>query len=338
MRKAASRFLLAVATAALPASRELNAEPALEAQAAEAARFFDMHPRDGASAIPALERVRGSAKVVAASVSTRVQDPPAKDEPAFDKLNCAIFRISCHSIPGAKYKPVVGRLFEKGEGDARAVSPTDIAQGKLFDCYFLASVGAIARKDPMFLRKLITRNRDGTFSVKLHKTRLLDPFGLLGTTEETVTVSDQFPLRRGRPVFAGYGDELDGKPELWPMILEKAYAALGRDASYNRMSSGGFAGIALQALTGKRTVYRLARWTSIDELAALDRQGYAIVVNTTPTRHETLSGGHAYWVHRVDPAAKTVTLANPYGPTRPLVTIGEDEFRRAMIFVQAAMP
>lgn len=335
-----TRLLIGILTTALGAASGLRAEPTLEGQAAAAGGFFELNGFKPESPVLEFERARASAKAVATSVAERAKPdpPPKRDQPAFDKLGCEFPGLFCHTVPGAKYKPVEGRLFEKGEGDARAASPTDIDQGRLADCYFMASLGAIAHKDPRFLRRMISRNKDGSFSVRLYKKHWFDPLGLLGTTPQTITVDNEFPMRRGSPVFAGYGDELDGKPELWPMVAEKAYAMLHRDGSYNAIGQGGFAGLALQALTGKPSLYRLALTTSIEELAAWDAQGYAMVANTTPNKHRGLARGHAYWVESVDTANRTVTLVNPWSPKLPHVTITERAFHRTMISVQATLP
>ena len=63
-----------------------------------------------------------------------------------------------------------GPIAVKGKGDKHAFSPNDINQGSIGDCYFLAALAGVAKTNPGLLRKAITQNSDGTFTVRLYTT------------------------------------------------------------------------------------------------------------------------------------------------------------------------
>ncbi len=85
-------------------------------------------------------------------------------------------------------------------------------------CYFLASVAAVADRDPELLADRITDNGDGTYDVRLYDTNLGE--------DVTTTVTD-LPMVDGVPS-QGHSEERDGagNPELWPAILERAYGEM----------------------------------------------------------------------------------------------------------------
>jgi uncharacterized protein YukE len=53
--------------------------------------------------------------------------------------------------------------------DDPALDPTNMSQGQLGDCWFLAAAGAVAAADPEWIRDHMWQNPDGTWTVKLYK-------------------------------------------------------------------------------------------------------------------------------------------------------------------------
>ncbi|WP_382306066.1 C2 family cysteine protease [Herbiconiux sp. UC225_62] len=53
--------------------------------------------------------------------------------------------------------------------DDPALDPTNMAQGQLGDCWFLAAAGAVAAADPEWIRDHMWQNPDGTWTVKMYK-------------------------------------------------------------------------------------------------------------------------------------------------------------------------
>src|SRR5262249_40234653 len=61
------------------------------------------------------------------------------------------------------YAKVEGDLFKPG-----GPSVGDIDQGADGDCYFMASLGAVALRHPDVIRNMFTDNGDGTFAVRFY--------------------------------------------------------------------------------------------------------------------------------------------------------------------------
>jgi hypothetical protein len=116
----------------------------------------------------------------------------------------------------------------------------DIVQGNLGDCYLLSAfsvIGDAAIKD-LFNQKTVNEldwKKTGAFVIK---------FGGKDAEEGIVIVDDYIPINsEGKPNFATGGT--DGL-EIWPAILEKAYAKLY--GSYSAII-GGKVHVALADLT-----------------------------------------------------------------------------------------
>lgn len=120
------------------------------------------------------------------------------------------------------------------------VACDDVLQGSVGDCFFIGAVSALAATNPGQLRRLFVEHdvSCGVYGVMFYKCG----------GWEWVIVDDNIPVQEERsgncyPLFACPGAE----HELWPMILEKAYAKM----HYNwDIIDGGFAKEALVDLTG----------------------------------------------------------------------------------------
>jgi len=121
------------------------------------------------------------------------------------------------------------------------VNPTDLIQGALGDCYLLSAVSVMGEKNIRLCIKSKEEDASsGAFLVKMFKG---------GEYEEYVIIDDYFPVGRdGNWLFAQSDSENKNTTlEMWPMIIEKAYAKLYK--SYERIE-GGKVHIALAELTG----------------------------------------------------------------------------------------
>lgn len=125
------------------------------------------------------------------------------------------------------------------------ISVEDIAQGKLGDCYFLGSLAALAEKPRRI--KAFFRNH------------VPNPWGVFCVTfffkgvETDIILDDYFPVdpTQNVPVFS----RCNG-PELWVLLLEKAYAKI--HGSYAAIE-GGNPGVALADLTGGPSYSKLPK-------------------------------------------------------------------------------
>jgi calpain-15 len=103
------------------------------------------------------------------------------------------------------------------------IGPNDIKQGKCGDCYFLASLSALAEYPERIKNIFITKevNEAGCYAVSL----------FVNGERRTVVVDDYFPYdnHRGTWAFSRPSEDQDeaigrGCKEIWVLILEKAWA------------------------------------------------------------------------------------------------------------------
>ena len=119
--------------------------------------------------------------------------------------------------------------------------PNDIKQGRLGNCYFLASLSAIAEK-PGRIQKILLNdevNEAGCYAIKMY----------INGEKRIVVVDDYFPYdtETSTWAFSQPSRSLERKNEIWALIIEKAWAKVF--GTYQRIEAG-TAGEALYPLTG----------------------------------------------------------------------------------------
>jgi len=116
------------------------------------------------------------------------------------------------------------------------VTPDDVAQGQLGNCWLLAAAATLADHDGIIESCFVSRwfNPAGKYTMKLFN----------GKKTEHVTVDDFIPCRAGdgRPLFA-----FPVGQELWVLLLEKAFAKFM--GSYHALE-GGLPVFAMHIITG----------------------------------------------------------------------------------------
>lgn len=192
------------------------------------------------------------------------------------------------------------------------ISPDDIAQGNLGNCYFLAALAscAAAKEDHLLRDLIIEEGHDvGLYGVKF----------FVNGRWITVIVDDYFPCTRDhsgawQPIFAHSKDH-DGSPpeqvELWVMIFEKAWAKL--HGSYEA-TAGGWTEDALNYLTAGKSFTCdfddnfYEAWQSLVSLVRRGQQNEAAMAFLSSSIRPELAGdmaaleakglctGHAYSV------------------------------------------
>ena len=221
-----------------------------------------------------------------------------------------------------------GTAFVKGANDDHAVDANDVKQGALGDCYLIAGMAGVARADPSLIEDLIKDNGDGTFDVTLY----IRPSAYSRPRPVTKTVDARLAVKySGKPLYAGIGDEADGKSELWTALIEKTLAQ--HKDSYDFISGGninkqGFHyGGASEMLTGKRENYMPTDSMDSDEaLLWIDlalEEGRPVTVSSRNLKDDEdltreANGRNVYWNHAyapisVDLDAETMDLQNPWG-------------------------
>jgi hypothetical protein len=123
--------------------------------------------------------------------------------------------VSYNSSTVYGYQLASGSLFQGG------VSYTDVSQGNLGDCYFLAALAGTAFRTPAAISSMFIDNGDNTWTVRFYN----------GSVADYVTVDRFLPTNAGFRVYAGWGGGLanEADNELWVALAEKAYAQINEE-------------------------------------------------------------------------------------------------------------
>lgn len=220
-----------------------------------------------------------------------------------------------------------GKAFVKGEGDNHDIDPNDVAQGALGDCYLMAGMIATARANPEHIRRLIQDNGDGTFKVTLYvrKDRYSRPTPIVKNVDARLASK-----RPGSPLYAGFGDKAGGQTEMWPALIEKAFAQ--HKGGYEQIEGSNvgkgfhFAG-ATELLTGRPEGYHNIATMDADDIlltmaAGLEAKKAVTADSKDMANDEAMTkdanarnvyGNHAYAVKDVDLDGENADLQNPWG-------------------------
>lgn len=304
---------------------------AADAERAAPARAATAEPPRTAAAL-ALQLQRAAGNAATARALARFVNPPArndvlKDGTAVDDTKMVTERFT-------------GTLYEKGAGDAADIDPNDVVQGYLGDCYFLSPIQAVARINPERIRKLIRGPlKEQVDGRNVYEVDLYAGHSVGSPTKRTVRVDDQFVSYGGGSArYAQPGDMGAAGPEIWVMVLEKAWAAL--EGGYSKIHGGHAMRLGLTAVTGYDTDYTTVSKHSpkavLEELAECEKLGKPVVIQTKAefsseeldlafTLSRPVLANHAYNVAKVNVKDETVDLVNPHGknhlPDLPVVRL-----------------
>ncbi len=237
----------------------------------------------------------------------------------FDRLIGKWFKGSDHPIARAKnsvgqmvtlnYESATGSLF----GSDSVPFYTDVKQGAVGDCYFVAALGEAALMKPATIQNMFIDNGDETWTVRLYVNGVAD----------YVTVDRAFPVTSTHKfAFANRGDQVgDATAKLWVALAEKAYAqrneegGLGQETNKNSYESidGGQCFLSMRQITGLNAAFM----TNMDSttirsefnaghLVALTSRVSGTAANVVPI--------HQYMLIGYDSATQKYRLANPWGP------------------------
>jgi hypothetical protein len=188
---------------------------------------------------------------------------------------------------------------------------TDIRQGQLGDCYFLAPLSATAKTNPDKIRQSVVDLGDGTFAVQLFK----------NGSPTYIRVDADLPTTINGLCYARLG----AGSAMWVAVMEKAYAFFRRlDGQYSCLA-GGTAGETFGALNvSSGSGFRSPFQTGSDFLRGIQQQldqGYAVTLSTPPAViGPNLVSLHVYAVDHVvfgpTGSADSIVLRNPWGTDR----------------------
>lgn len=218
-----------------------------------------------------------------------------------------------HPAPdaGLHYVHAAGSLF----GNGPAI--TDIVQGKLADCYFLAALGEVAQHAPSLLRSMFIDNGDGTYTVRFYH------YGV----PDYVTVDRLLPVRSdGTFAYANMGQSSDdGGNTLWVALAEKAYAQLAESGWSRGGSTGngyhgldfGWEGYAIYQLTGHPVTAQgtFNDFATFSTLVGAVKSGNMIGLDSNDATTSQVVPNHAYVLLGYNGSTHMFTLYNPWGST-----------------------
>ena len=203
------------------------------------------------------------------------------------------------------------QVFEDG------ISPDDIIQGSIGDCYFLSAVGSLCKFSHYIERLFLTKERT--------KEHLYGVFIYLNATWKLVIIDDFLPYTGKK--FRKFAFSSSGGKELWVALLEKAWAKI--NGNYAKIGCGGSPTEIFDVLTEAYTeqvqinpYYKDYIW---ETMINAEQKGYIMTAGTSSDIANLnldevgLSPGHAYTVLGVleidteKGKEKVVHLRNPYG-------------------------
>lgn len=194
------------------------------------------------------------------------------------------------------------------------ISPDNIAQGALGDCWILAAFAALAEQPHLIRACFVTKsyNNRGKYKIRLYDQRI--------SKFIYITVDDYIPCVDSKPLFS----KLSKPYQMWPMLLEKAIAKFR--GSYAAIEGGDHID-AMRMLTGFESmcindplddnVFKAIQKFSKNCLlcASSDR-----IINNKDTKDQSgIVAGHAYSILSVHTPRLTTSnirileLRNPWG-------------------------
>jgi hypothetical protein len=270
---------------------------------------------------PANDTVQGTTNGTTAATTSRETERKLATNPGIRKE---------HEGTGVEYAGFKGETFVKGEGDANDIDPNDVKQGSLGYCDLLGGMAAVSRANPDYIRKLIKDNGDGTYDVTLYiKNNAWDSKG----SPKTVTVDSKFPSS-DKGLSAKYARSVDkgpNGPELWTMLIEKAWAV--HKGTYSGIEGGNvnddgkFSG-AIALLTNLKEGYYTPSSIGDKPLAQMIADALSqkkpVACDSKNLDKEPpdlkaaadkagVVGNHAYAPKSVDLGSLTIELQNPWG-------------------------
>ena len=253
-----------------------------------------------------------------------------KDRPACEGQ----FIYGDGTVINMSYQQAQGNLFQHG------ISYEDVKQGIAGDCYYLASLAAVAQKTPNVIQDMFIDNGDGTYTVRFFNNGQAD----------YVTVDRYLPTQsNGALPFAKVGNSLstykDSTNELWVALAEKAYAQmneagwLGRSwllkeglVNKNGLNTykgieGGRSGDSTPQISNKiGNDYSIqasffSPSLSPNEVVESFKSGKSIIFSSFglnssaqgPTKYSSVVSGHAYTMVGYNQATGQFKLFNPWG-------------------------
>lgn len=231
---------------------------------------------------------------------------------------------------------IKGKPFVKDNLDSHLVDANDVRQGSLGDCYLLAGMASVARANPQAIQRLIRDRGNGIYDVTIYIDSLgiseqkIGPLSIPVPTvkkaPKVITVNDVFPISsKGKAAFAKEGDLGPQGPELWVMLVEKAYAI--HMGGYGKIE-GGNPGKAIELITGNgHSDYETSKFSDKQIASMINRalkHRLPVTAYTPDFKNKDkgfkqdaeklgVVGNHAYSPSDINVSSGTINLQNPWG-------------------------
>jgi Calpain family cysteine protease/RTX calcium-binding nonapeptide repeat (4 copies) len=206
------------------------------------------------------------------------------------------------------YSRFSGRRLFSGAGPLM----TDIRQGAVGDCYYLASLSAIAKANPDKIRQSVVDLGDGTFGVQFFRNNATPTF---------IRVDADLPTIGGGTCY----DHIPSNGAMWAAVMEKAYAFFRRlDGKYASLSSGTaaetFGPLGVASGWSWRSPFQSGS-DFLNQIQGELNHGKAVTLCTPPVViGNNWVGSHCYAVDHVvfssNGTATDIVLRNPWGTDR----------------------
>ena len=182
---------------------------------------------------------------------------------------------------------------------------SDIRQGGVGDCYYLASIASLTQTDPGLVRQMIAPMGDGTYAVRFFR----------AGREVYLRLDADLPTYGGSQLVYA---KLSSQSETWVPMLEKAYAYFRKGQNSYASISAGWMATVYAELTGASTS---TLWTDTQGSSAVSfissqlGAGHAVTAGSKSGSASPVVGCHAYMVKAVEitSSGTFVTVYNPWG-------------------------
>jgi hypothetical protein len=182
---------------------------------------------------------------------------------------------------------------------------SDIRQGASGDCYYLASLAALADTNPAAISQMITSLGDGTYAVRFYR----------NGSPVYVRIDADLPVSGGTSLaYARFS--VSG--EMWVPMVEKAYAFFRTGGNSYASLDSGWMGAVYKDVTNRnsQTLYTGGTDQAMYNFIAGDlAAGQAVTLGSKSSASGPIIGGHAYEVKAAFTVGGTlyVTVYNPWG-------------------------
>lgn len=205
---------------------------------------------------------------------------------------------------------------------ANGVGMGDVNQGNIGDCFLLSSLMEVIRKKPQFISNMIHDNGNGTQTVRLYESSngSLAQWNTTSFKPVYETVNDR-TLSPGGVNAVPSQDTVNGVKEIWPQVIEQAYAQL--NGGFMSIANGGNPQIAIETLTGRPGSVANGAF-NFSMLQRIINAGCTMTFDTLPFGNLTngLVSNHSYAYLSCNVAGPggsqtTINLGNPWGFANP---------------------